>query len=92
MVSLLMGTLTTAMKAKAARMPLLSGPGRKFGLSLAPPMVAGAVLYAAGLALMAGANGFLSVMIGGGILIGVESRDDEEVDRLEDQRPGDRGI
>jgi MFS family permease len=32
-------------------------------------MVAGALLYVAGLALMAGANGFLSVMIGGGILI-----------------------
>jgi len=34
-------------------------------------MVAGALLYAAGLALMAGANGFLSVTIGGGILIGM---------------------
>jgi predicted MFS family arabinose efflux permease len=34
-------------------------------------MVAGALLYVAGLALMAGANGFLSVMIGGGILIGM---------------------
>jgi predicted MFS family arabinose efflux permease len=33
-------------------------------------MVAGALLYVAGLALMAGANGFLSVMIGGGVLIG----------------------
>jgi predicted MFS family arabinose efflux permease len=33
-------------------------------------MVAGALLYVAGLSLMAGANGFLSVMIGGGILIG----------------------
>jgi predicted MFS family arabinose efflux permease len=33
-------------------------------------MMAGALLYVAGLALMAGANGFLSVMIGGGILIG----------------------
>jgi predicted MFS family arabinose efflux permease len=33
-------------------------------------MVAGSLLYIAGLALMAGANGFLSVMIGGGILIG----------------------
>jgi len=33
-------------------------------------MVAGALLYVAGLALMAGANGFLSVMIGGGMLIG----------------------
>jgi predicted MFS family arabinose efflux permease len=34
-------------------------------------MVAGALLYVAGLAFMAGANGFLSVMIGGGILIGM---------------------
>jgi predicted MFS family arabinose efflux permease len=34
-------------------------------------MVIGALLYVAGLALMAGANGFLSVMIGGGILIGM---------------------
>jgi len=33
-------------------------------------MVIGALLYVAGLALMAGANGFLSVMIGGGMLIG----------------------
>ena len=33
-------------------------------------MVAGALLYVAGLGLMAGANGFLSVMIGGGVLIG----------------------
>lgn len=53
-VSVLVGVLTTAMKARAARMPLLSGPGRKFTLSLAPPLVAGAVLtavlYRAGLA------------------------------------------
>ena len=34
-------------------------------------MVVGALLYVAGLALMAGANGLLSVMIGGGVLIGV---------------------
>jgi predicted MFS family arabinose efflux permease len=33
-------------------------------------MVVGAMLYVAGLVLMAGANGFLSVMIGGGVLIG----------------------
>ncbi len=45
-VSLLTGVVTTAMKARAARMPLLSGPGRKFGLALAPPLVAGAVLTA----------------------------------------------
>ena len=34
-------------------------------------MVAGALLYVVGLGFMAGANGFLSVMIGGGILIGM---------------------
>lgn len=43
-VSMLVGVLTTAMKARTARMPLLTGPGRKFVLSLAPPLVAGAVL------------------------------------------------
>src|SRR5712672_4250294 len=36
-----------------------------------PIMVVGALFYIAGLALMAGAQGMLSVMIGGGILIGI---------------------
>lgn len=53
LISMLVGVLTTAMKARAARMPLLSGTGRKFVTSLAPPIVAGAVLtivfYRAGL-------------------------------------------
>ncbi|HEX6367838.1 MAG TPA: hypothetical protein VF006_02820 [Longimicrobium sp.] len=43
-VSVLVGVLTTAMKARSAAMPMLSGPGRKFMLSLAPPIVAGGVL------------------------------------------------
>ena len=34
-------------------------------------MVIGALFYTAGLALMAGANGFLGVMVGGGVLIGM---------------------
>ncbi len=41
-------------KARAAKMPLLSGPGRKFVLSFSPPMFVGAVLtivlYRAGFA------------------------------------------
>jgi predicted MFS family arabinose efflux permease len=36
-----------------------------------PIMMVGALFYIVGLALMAGAQGFLSVMIGGGVLIGI---------------------
>ncbi len=41
------------------------------GWGYRPVMVTGAVLYVAGLALMAGAQGLLSVMLGAGVLIGV---------------------
>ncbi len=53
LVSLAIGVATGGWKAHRAGMPLLSGPGRKFALSLAPPLVAGAlltvVLFQAGL-------------------------------------------
>jgi len=38
------GVLTTALKTRAARLPLLAGPLRKFGIALAAPLVVGAVL------------------------------------------------
>ena len=53
-LSVAVGGWAVMRKAKAVGMPLLSGPGRKFALSLAPPLLAGVVLtlvlYQAGLA------------------------------------------
>jgi hypothetical protein len=46
LLALAIGTWTVARKARAARMPLLSGPGRKVALSLAPALVAGALITA----------------------------------------------
>lgn len=45
-VAMAIGVVTTAMKARAIGEPIRSGPGRKFILSLAPPLAAGAVLTA----------------------------------------------
>jgi hypothetical protein len=41
-----LGGWTVARKAYTAGLPLLSGPGRKVALSLAPPLVAGAMMTA----------------------------------------------
>jgi hypothetical protein len=52
-VALLIAGWSMDRKARAAKMPLLSGPGRKVAFSLSPPLFAGAivtiVLYRAGL-------------------------------------------
>lgn len=44
MVAFLVGGWALAWKARAANVPVLSGAGRKFALSLLPPLVAGAAL------------------------------------------------
>ena len=44
MLAIGIGAWAVVMKARAAGMPLLSGPGRKVALSLMPPIVAGGVL------------------------------------------------
>src|SRR5438270_9444879 len=49
--------------------PLAGAMTTRYGFR--PIMIVGALMYIAGLILMAGANGFLSVMIGGGVLIGM---------------------
>src|SRR4030095_5060793 len=52
-IALLIAGLAIERKARAAKMPLLSGPGRKVAFSLSPPIFAGGlvtvVLYRAGL-------------------------------------------
>lgn len=45
--AMLVGVWATAKKVRAANVPILSGPAQKFALSLAPPLVAGALLTAA---------------------------------------------
>ena len=46
LLALLIAVATTAYKARAVNVPLLSGPARRFVLSFAPPVVAGALLTA----------------------------------------------
>lgn len=52
-IAILIGIWSARRKARAANLPVFSGPGRKFALSLFPPLLAGAVvtiaLYRAGL-------------------------------------------
>ncbi len=46
-LAMVLAVLAVAQKARTARLPLFSGPGRKFALSFAPPMIVGALLTAA---------------------------------------------
>jgi hypothetical protein len=46
-LAMVLAVLAVARKARAARMPLFSGPGRKFALGFAPPMIVGALLTGA---------------------------------------------
>jgi hypothetical protein len=68
----LIGVTAAARKSRKVNMPLLSGPGRKFLLGFAPPLLAGAlltlVLYRAGL--LAPLPGVWLLLYGTGVLCG----------------------
>jgi len=78
-LALLIGVVAAAVKSRRVKMPLLSGPGRKFVAGFAPPMVAGAlltaVLYRAGLTAALPGTWLLlygaSVVAGGGASVRV---------------------
>jgi hypothetical protein len=72
LVALSIAGWATYQKAGAANIPLFSGPGRKFAISLSPPLVAGAlltvVLYRSGLA--AELPGMWLLLYGAGVVTG----------------------
>src|SRR3989338_5554919 len=67
-----LGLAAMARKARAAGQPLLSGPARKFALTLSPPLLAGAglpaVLYRGGL--VAALPGLWLLLYGAGVVTG----------------------
>jgi len=71
-VALLIGALAIIRKARTANLPILSGPSRKFALSLAPPLLAGALLtvvfFRAGM--MGAIPGMWLLLYGAGVIAG----------------------
>ena len=71
-IALLIAGWSMDRKARAAKMPLLSGPGRKVAFSLSPPIFAGAivtiVLYRAGLT--SAIPGLWLLLYGTGVITG----------------------
>jgi hypothetical protein len=70
LLALAIGAWSVARTARAAGMPLLSGPGRKVALSLSPPLVAGAVLTGVlfGSGMLALLPGMWLLLFGAGIV------------------------
>jgi hypothetical protein len=71
-VALLIGALAIIRKARTANLPILSGPSRKFALSLAPPLAAGALLTVVFLraGLMSAIPGMWLLLYGAGVIAG----------------------
>jgi hypothetical protein len=71
-VALMIGALAIIRKARTANLPILSGPSRKFSLSLAPPLLAGALLtvvfFRAGL--ISAIPGMWLLLYGAGVIAG----------------------
>jgi hypothetical protein len=71
-LAMLIGIAASALKSRRAKMPLLSGPGRKFLAGFAPAMLAGALLTA--VLFRAGVGGFLPgvwlLLYGAGVVSG----------------------
>jgi hypothetical protein len=72
LLALLIGTVTLARKSRAVNSAVLSGPGRRFGLSFLPPMLVGGLLtfalYFAGMQRLIPATWLL--LYGTGIITG----------------------
>lgn len=70
LAAILVGAWATTRKIRAAGVPILSGPARKFGLSLAPPLLAGALLTVAlyRMGLVAALPGTWLLLYGAGVM------------------------